>query len=88
MIFRAEIKEKLNGSNFGPSQDFMHMPSRVNISFDDFLGHLRVPPVCIVDAVLAFRVLLITFVYLLPTSVMLKTMQKYKMCIIQYWLNE
>ena len=26
-----------NGSNFGPSQDFLLMPSRVNISFDDFL---------------------------------------------------
>ena len=44
LIFRAEIKEKLNGSSFGPSQDFMHMLSRVNISYDDFLGHLRVAP--------------------------------------------
>ena len=31
--------------NFGPSQDFMHMPSSIIISFDDFLGHLREPPV-------------------------------------------
>ena len=37
------IKEKMNSSNFGRSQDFMHMPPRVNISFDYFLGHLRVP---------------------------------------------
>ena len=45
LIFRAKIKEKLNGSNFGPSQNRMHMPSRDNISFDDFLGHLGDPPV-------------------------------------------
>ena len=45
LIFRAKIKEKLNGSNFGPSQNRMHMPSRDNISFDDFLGHLGEPPV-------------------------------------------
>ena len=45
LIFQAEIKEKLNCSNFEPSQDFMHMPSRAKIFFDDFLGHLRVPSV-------------------------------------------
>ena len=44
-IFRAEIKEKLNSSNFEPSQSYMHMPSRVKTSFDDFLSHLKVPPV-------------------------------------------
>ena len=32
----------MNGSNFAPSQDLMHIPSRDNI-FDDFLGHLRDP---------------------------------------------
>ena len=37
--FRAEIKEKLNRSNFEPSQSYLHMLSRVNTSFDDFLSH-------------------------------------------------
>ena len=36
LIFRAEISKKLNGSNFGPSQDFIHMPSRGSICFDNF----------------------------------------------------
>ena len=44
-IFRVEIKEKLNCSNFGLSQDFMHMPSCVSICFEDFFGLLREPPV-------------------------------------------
>ena len=28
LLFRAEIKEQMNGSNLGSSQDFMHLPSR------------------------------------------------------------
>ena len=36
VIFRVEIKEKLNCSNFWPSQEFMHMPSLVSICFNDF----------------------------------------------------
>ena len=31
------LKEKLNGSIFGPSHYYMHMTSHVNISFDDFM---------------------------------------------------
>ena len=30
-----------------PSQNLMHMPSRDNTSFDDFLSHLKDPPYCI-----------------------------------------
>ena len=30
-IFRARIKEKLNNSNFEPSQRDMHMPSRAGL---------------------------------------------------------
>ena len=44
LIFRAKIKKKLNGSNFGLFQNRMHMPSCDNISFVDFLGHLGDPP--------------------------------------------
>ena len=43
-VFRAEIKKKVNGSNLRPSQIYMHMYSRANISFNYFLGHLRDPP--------------------------------------------
>ena len=44
-IFRAEIKEKLDCSNFEPSQNHMHMPSCDMTSFDVFLSHLKIPPV-------------------------------------------
>ena len=40
-IFRAEIQEKLNGSNFWPSQSQMHMPTCDMTSFNVFLSHLR-----------------------------------------------
>ena len=40
------IKEELNGTNFGPSQDHMHMPPCDTTSFGDFLGHLKDPSVC------------------------------------------
>ena len=43
--FRRENKEKLNGSNFEPSQSYACTESRVIVSFDDFLSHLRHPPV-------------------------------------------
>ena len=43
---KCVIKEELNGSNFGTSQDHMHMPSCDTTSFDDFLGHLKDPSVC------------------------------------------
>ena len=43
--FRRENKEKLNGSNFEPSQSYACTESRVIVSFDDFLSHLRYPPV-------------------------------------------
>ena len=38
---------KMNGLNFEPSQNQMHMLSRVISSFDDFLSHLTIPPVWI-----------------------------------------
>ena len=44
-VFRAEIKEKLNGSNFELSQDPHAYAIMWQISFDDFLSSLRVPPV-------------------------------------------
>ena len=44
-IFRAVMKEKLNGSNFELSQDPMHIPTCDLGSFDGFLSYLRVPPV-------------------------------------------
>ena len=43
-IFRAEIKEKLNGSNFELSQDPMQIPTCDLGSFDGFLSYLKVPP--------------------------------------------
>ena len=42
--FRRENKEKLNASNFEPSQSYACTESRVIVSFDDFLSHLRYPP--------------------------------------------
>ena len=42
--FRRENIEKLNGSNFEPSQSYACTESRVIVSFDDFLSHLRYPP--------------------------------------------
>ena len=42
----AQNFEKQVGLNFRPSEEYMHMPSGVNISFEDFLGHLRDPAVC------------------------------------------
>ena len=44
-VFRAEIKEKLNGSNFELSQDPHAYAIMWQISFDDFLSYLRVRPV-------------------------------------------
>ena len=44
-----------DGSNFGPSQNRMHKASRDNISFDDFLGHLRDPPVIISKKIKIFK---------------------------------
>ena len=44
-IIRAEIKEKLNGSNFERSQDPMHIPTCDLGSFNGILSYLRVPPV-------------------------------------------
>ena len=41
---RKWIRDK-NGSNFEPSQSYMQMPSRVNISFEVFLSHLKDPRV-------------------------------------------
>ena len=35
----------MNGSNFEPSQNQMHMLARVIVPFDDFLRHLTIPPV-------------------------------------------
>ena len=43
--FRRENKEKRNGSNFEPSQSYACTESRAIVSFDDFLSHLRYPPV-------------------------------------------
>ena len=34
----------MNGSNFEPSQNQMHMLARVIVSFHDFLSHLTIPP--------------------------------------------
>ena len=39
------MKQKLNGSNFEPSQNHMHIPTCDIGSFDDFLSYLRVRPV-------------------------------------------
>ena len=35
----------MNGSNFEPSQNQMHMLARAIVSVDDFLSHLIIPPV-------------------------------------------
>ena len=43
--FEQEIREKMNGSNFEPSQNQMHMLARDFVSIDDFLSHLTIPPV-------------------------------------------
>ena len=45
-MFQAEFSEKLHESNFEPSQDHMHVLTSDISSFDGFLSHLRVPPVC------------------------------------------
>ena len=39
------FSSKLNGSNFEPSQNHMHIPSCDMTSFDVFLSHLKIPPV-------------------------------------------
>ena len=44
-IFRGENKVKMNGSNFEPSKNDMHMLARVIVPFDDFFSHYNVPPV-------------------------------------------
>ena len=41
----CHVIEILSQFDSEPSQNLMHMPSRDNISFDDFLGHLGEPPV-------------------------------------------
>ena len=38
-------RREMNGSNFEPSQNQMHMLARVIVPFDDFLRHLTIPPV-------------------------------------------
>jgi len=43
-VFRGENKGKMNGSNFEPSQNHMHMLACVMVSFDDFLSHLTILP--------------------------------------------
>ena len=35
----------MNGSNFEPFQNQMHMLARDIVSIDDFLSHLTIPPV-------------------------------------------
>ena len=40
----CHVIEVLSQFESEPSQNVMHMPSRDNISFDDFLSHLKIPP--------------------------------------------
>ena len=42
-IFWGENKGRMNGTNCGPSQNQMHMPARVIVSFGDFLSHFTIP---------------------------------------------
>ena len=42
-IFRERNKRKMNGSNFEPSQNQMHMLACDIVSIDDFLSHLTIP---------------------------------------------
>ena len=51
-IFRAEIKEKLNDSNFEPFQDHMDISKRDIDSFDGFSSSSRVPPVLGLDKII------------------------------------
>ena len=37
-------RRKINGSIFEPSQNPMHMPALVIVSYDEFLSHLTIPP--------------------------------------------
>ena len=50
----ARNSAKLNGLNFGPSQAYMHIPPDVNISFEDFFGHLSDPSVCFVRKLFSY----------------------------------
>ena len=47
-IFFSDIEEELNSSIFEPSQSYMHVPSRVNTSFDVFLSHFKGPRVYLI----------------------------------------
>ena len=44
-VSQRESKEKRNDSNFEPSQSYACTDSRVIVSFDDFLSHLKDPRV-------------------------------------------
>ena len=54
-IFRAKTKAILNGSNFEPSQDQMHIPTCDHGSFDDFLSYLGVRHVYTLYKILAIE---------------------------------